>query len=575
MARVTFQHCGPWLGALGLCAAVGGSILAASVAEAQGVMRAPNLRIENRIPLSPTIAGRAPGGLSGGIAARPTLPTQRFSPNLTSTCSAPDRGADGECIDRSSGAGGRKRDKGHQNATADKATGDKGGGDKGNGGSAQHRERGQAAAAAADPTVIADEIVAELDGSLSDAQTEALARRHGLVRVASENVPLIGATIGLLRITDRRPIERVRRELAGEAGVRGAQPNFRYLLQDDQAPSEGDPAQYALGKLRLPQAHQLAQGANVTVAVIDSGVDLAHPEFAAAAMDGYDALGSTEGPHVHGTGIAGVIVAHARLMGSAPAARILAIRAFGTVAKAKDKASGKGPESSTYVILKSLDYAAGHGAQIINMSFAGPKDPLIELAVAKAASQGILLVAAAGNAGAKSPPLYPAANPNVIAVSATDARDQLLPASNRGNHIALAAPGADIFLPAPEGKYQMTSGTSFSAAYVSGLAALVLERNHALKPNEVRTALTTTARDLGAPGPDELFGAGEADAYAAVQAIMPVDAQAPAMSAAPPASQRDVTGDAMGTRELRAATPPVSAMATDRSSSGAMRPAQQ
>ena len=119
-----------------------------------------------------------------------------------------------------------------------------------------------------------------------------------------------------------------------------------------------------------------------------------------------------------------------------------------------------------------------------------------------------MLVAAAGNAGAKSPPLYPAANPNVIAVSATDAQDKLFSASNRGNHIALAAPGVDIFLPAPDGKYQMTSGTSFSAAYVSGLAALLLERNPALKPDEVRAILTKTARDLGAPGRDDLFGAG-------------------------------------------------------------------
>ena len=108
------------------------------------------------------------------------------------------------------------------------------------------------------------------------------------------------------------------------------QPNFRYLLQDQKAaPTEGDPAQYALAKLRLPQAHTLAHGANVTVAVIDSGIDARHPELANAIADSFDALGSKEGPHVHGTGIAGAIVAHARLMGSAPAARILAIRAFG------------------------------------------------------------------------------------------------------------------------------------------------------------------------------------------------------------------------------------------------------
>src|SRR2546429_183585 len=110
------------------------------------------------------------------------------------------------------------------------------------------------------------------------------------------------------------------------------------------------------------------------------------------------------------------------------------------------------------------------------MSFAGQKNPLIERGIAATASRGILMVAAAGNAGAKSPPLYPAANPNVIAVSGTDAQEKLFAASNRGNHIAISAPGADIFLPAPDEKYQITSGTSFSAAYVSGVAALLLDR---------------------------------------------------------------------------------------------------
>ena len=306
------------------------------------------------------------------------------------------------------------------------------------------------------------------------------------------------------------------------------------------------------------EAHTLAHGANVTIAVIDSGIDAKHPELANAIADTFDALGSKEGPHVHGTGIAGAIVAHARLMGSAPAARILAIRAFG--------AAPSGAESTSFVILKALDYAAAHGAQIVNMSFAGPKDALIERGIAAAAAKGIVMVAATGNAGPKSPPLYPAANPNVIAVSATDAQDRLFAASNRGGYIAVAAPGVDIFLPAPDEKYQMTSGTSFSAAYVSGLAALMLERNPALKPDEVRAILMKTARDLGAPGRDDLFGAGEADAYAAVSAV----AAAPAVPVAavpdpPPAEKVSDRQDVPATRALNQ---PAAAMASDKSAAG-------
>src|SRR5207245_5823833 len=124
-----------------------------------------------------------------------------------------------------------------------------------------------------------------------------------------------------------------------------------------------------VAQLRLPQAHTLARGMNVTIAVIDSGIDVKHPELANSVADSFDALGSKEGPHLHGTGIAGAIVAHAKLMGSAPEARLLAIRAFG--------AGAGGAESNSYVILNALDYAAEHGSPIIKMSFTGPKVHLI------------------------------------------------------------------------------------------------------------------------------------------------------------------------------------------------------
>lgn len=385
----------------------------------------------------------------------------------------------------------------------------------GNGPPAQDQNSGprrNARQAAATRNYLPGEIVAET-AAMPDAQLTALARRHRLQRVFSQNFLLTDSTVSLFRIVGRRPVEDVQRELRADAVVRSAQPNFRYILQDQKttAVTEGDPAQYALAKLRLPEAHGLAHGKGVIVAVIDSAIDADHTELAGSIAASFDALDSKGEPHVHGTGIAGAIVAHARLMGSAPSAKILAIRAFGVTQGTA--------ESASFTILKSLDYAAAHGAQIVNMSFAGPKDALVSRGIVAAAAKGIVMVAASGNAGPKSPPLHPAAEAQVIAVSATDADDRLFAASNRGSHVAVAAPGVDIFLPAPNGKYQMTSGTSFSAAYISGLAALVLERRPTLTPAEVRAILTTSARDLGVPGRDDLFGAGEADACRAVQAV--------------------------------------------------------
>ena len=538
---------------------------------AQNIMRTPNLNIDTRIPtINPNVAPRLDPNIAGrtnvvtGVDRTPprvgtttstmriqrtnpnsTMPYARYSPNLYPACDYAYRDSDGECTGKqvSSGDGG-----GASKSARKKASGS---------------PRSNAGQAAVNLRSFANQLVAELDSALTDGQADELARRHGLVRIESQNFPLIGATIGLFRVTDNRPADIVSREFAAAAGVRLVQLNFRHWVQDQKAPTEGDPAQYAVAKLRLPQAHQLAHGMNVTIAVIDSGIDTRHPELANTIADSFDALGSKEGPHVHGTGIAGAIAAHARLMGSAPEARILAIRAFA--------ATSGSAESSSYVIIKSLNYAVLHGAQIVNMSFAGPKDPLIERGIIATAERGVLMIAAAGNAGPKSPPLYPAANANVIAVSATDAQDKLFAASNRGGHIAVAAPGVDIFLPAPDEKYQMTSGTSFSAAYVSGLAALMLERNPALNPGQVRAILMKTARDLGSPGRDDLFGAGEVDAFAAVSAV--ATAPVAAVSGTPAAAKVEVRQDVPSTRDLN---PPGAAMASDKSAvRDAHRPAAQ
>jgi hypothetical protein len=522
--------------ALALTTALSFALVCGPTVQAQGFRPNINVNVEGRLPsiaVAPRISPNVTGAAIGVGRTTPNLKTYQG-------CSYADRDSDGECLNKTG-------------SSADGGTGGSGGSSAKGKSSGPRRNAVQTVLNA---RTIANQLVAEIDGALSDAQADELAQLHGLARIGSQNFPLVGATIGLFRITDGRTVETVRREFATDASVRSVQLNFRYLLQDQRTePAQGDPAQYAFARLRLPLAHTLAHGANVTIAVIDSGVDVKHVELANSVAASFDALGSKEGPHLHGTGVAGAIASHSRLIGSAPAARILAIRAFGA-------ASGVA-ESNSYVILKAMDYAVAHGAQIVNMSFAGPKDELIERAIAATAAKGIVMVAAAGNAGAKSPPLYPAANTNVIAVSATDAQDKLFAASNRGSYIALAAPGVDIFLPAPDQKYQVTSGTSFSAAYVSGIAALMLERNPALKRDELRATLMKTARDLGSPGRDDLYGAGEADAFAAIQAAVGLPA-APVAAVPQPLKRENVSDqkDIPATRDL---SPPGAAMASDKS----------
>ena len=358
--------------------------------------------------------------------------------------------------------------------------------------------------------LVPDEVLIAVGNAVTPARIDALARRLRLTRIEQQTFHLTGTTLYRWRISDRRSVATVVRALEREAVVASAQPNYLFTLQQDAAKSAGGDAQYALAKLHLPQAHALAKGDDVRVAVIDSGVDASSPELAGSIADTFDTLDSPMTPHKHGTAIAGLIAAHGKLTGAAPDARILAVRAFNP--------DGAGAQGTTFNILKGLDWAAAHGARVINMSFAGPGDPVIHRSLAAAHKKGIVLVAAAGNAGPKSPPLYPAADPDVIAVTATDAGDKLFARSNRGPHIAIAAPGDQILVALPAGGYDMSSGTSFAAAEVSGIVALMLQREPALTPDKARAILMATAKDLGAKGRDPEFGAGLADAYGAVMA---------------------------------------------------------
>ena len=353
-----------------------------------------------------------------------------------------------------------------------------------------------------------NEVVIEVSGRPTQQQVEALARRHGLNREESQSFELSGTTMFRWTIPDGRNVNTVIRRLETDSSILSVQPNYRYTLQQSKT---GEGIQYAAEKLKLQRAHELAQGERVLVAVIDSGIDAKHPEIAGKIADRFDPAGGSGSAHSHGTGIAGAIIASSRLTGVAPRARILAVRAFDP--------DGPDAEGTTFNILKGLEWASRNGARVINMSFAGPRDPVIGRALAAAYKKGIVLIAAAGNAGPKSPPLYPAADLNVIAVTATDTRDNLFPMSNRGNHVAIAAPGVDVLLPTAGDSYQMATGTSFATAYISGIAALLLEREPGLSPDAVRGVLLRTARDLGPKGRDKDFGAGLADAFEAVTSL--------------------------------------------------------
>jgi hypothetical protein len=369
---------------------------------------------------------------------------------------------------------------------------------------------------------VPNEVLLNISTATSARAVDAIARKYRLTRLDVHDFALTRHRLARLRINDGRSVAVVIRSLQADARVLGAQPNYLYAMQQSAAAPAADPAQYSLVKLHLLEAQALARGDRVLVAVVDTPVDATHPDLAGVVAASFDATGAADKPHAHGTGIASVIAAHGKLTGAAPGVRILAAHAFSAAASS----------GTTVNVLKGLDWAGKSKANIVNMSFAGPADAELHAMLTALRANGVVLVAAVGNAGPKSAPLYPAADPSVIAVTATDMDDKSFAQANRGTHIAVAAPGVSILAAAPDGGYQMPSGTSFAAAQISGIAALLLERNPKLDAASIRRILMSTARDLGPPGHDDQFGSGLADALAAVNAASPKSSDASASAPA-------------------------------------------
>ncbi len=227
---------------------------------------------------------------------------------------------------------------------------------------------------------------------------------------------------------------------------------------------------------------QTSANTNILVAVIDSEIDVKHPDLDATIVKNFDAVGAAQTPHQHGTAMAGAIAAHKKLMGRAGRA------APGGARVRRDRRHGRW---NLVCVYKSLRWAADNNARVVNMSFDGPADPMLHRMLAAAYEKGMVLIAA-GNAGPNSRPLYPAADPSVIAVTATDRNDGVFALANRGPYIAVAAPGVEILAIAPADGYQITTGTSVATAHVSGVVALLLERQPSLKPAEIRAILMTS-----------------------------------------------------------------------------------
>ncbi|MET8373313.1 type VII secretion-associated serine protease mycosin [Micromonospora profundi] len=283
---------------------------------------------------------------------------------------------------------------------------------------------------------------------------------------------------------------------------------------------------WGLRRLDPASAWPLSRGAGVTVAVIDSGVSAIHPLLKGQVLAGRDfnALPAKQGQCDlvgHGTMVAGIIAGRdgtgAPFSGVAPGARILPIRVL-------PDAKGTNDEALPGQIASAIDWAVDNGADVINLSLVTLPRPELAKAVERALAKRVVLVAAAGNRQEQQEdkPAYPAAYPGVIAVAGVDEQGGHVGTSVSGAYVDVAAPGLNIVGPAPGGagyRAEPTGGTSFAAAYVSGVAALVRSAHPDLTPEQVAERLERTA-DNPPDGHNAEVGFGVVNPYRAVSSLL-------------------------------------------------------
>lgn len=327
----------------------------------------------------------------------------------------------------------------------------------------------------------------------ADALMDEVARTHGLRRLDAWPIRSLGLHCATFMIPEGAVREDVLAALAKDTRVALAQPlqDFGTLGAPAPAPAPAAspgttelpyndpylPLQRGLLDLGVPQAHRCVRGNGVRVAVVDTGIDLAHPDLAGVSIDtanfvDHDAARFRRDQH--GTEVAGLIAARpgnaTGIVGIAPGAKLLALKACWE--------RGDGTAScNSFTLSQALAAAIDRGAQVINLSLGGPPDELLTKLLRLAISRGVVVVGAVPPGGAQGG--FPLGVPGVIAV-----QDVATAATG-----PVAAPGREVLTLMPGGRYDFATGTSMSAAHISGLAALMLERRPSLDGPHVEKLL--------------------------------------------------------------------------------------
>ncbi len=347
-------------------------------------------------------------------------------------------------------------------------------------------------------------IVVFKKGILNEEAQDELILRTGGVKL--KNLDLIGAKVVWL------PSKAAEQALLTHPGILRIDDDVEVFALEQVLP-------WGISRIRANQAWTYTTGNGIKVGIIDTGIQLDHPDLASNIKGGYNAINpkkTANDDNGHGTHVAGIVAAinnSIGVVGASHQAWLYAIKVL--------NANGSGYLSD---VIEGIEWAINNNLSVINLSLGTSSDvQSFHDAIIAAKNAGLVVVAAAGNNGGTV--LYPARYPEAIAVSAIDQNNVIASWSNRGPEIDLAAPGVNIYSTYRRSRYTTMSGTSMAAPHVTGAVALLLKRTEKCdtnndgkcSPDEVQTRLQNTAIDLGESGFDPLYGWGLVDALSAVQ----------------------------------------------------------
>lgn len=265
-------------------------------------------------------------------------------------------------------------------------------------------------------------------------------------------------------------------------------------LYTDSGDVEPDPGRAGENS---PNAAAMPSGA-LKIGIVDGGVDATHPVFENVVIHQHG-CGEKPVPSPHGTAVASLIAGRAeKFQGAAPGAELFVADIY------CNRPTGGAMDD----IADGIAWIARQRVAVINVSLVGPRNILLEKVIHIVSARGYLVVAAVGNDGPAAPPLYPASYPEVVGVTAVDAREHVLLEAGRGRQVDFAAPGADMAAAVMAHAYAPVRGTSFATPIVASLIAAQLREPNKTEAEQAVADLVRQAIDLGARGPDEIYGNG-------------------------------------------------------------------